>query len=624
MKAISRAAAGLALLLCATSDAGAFIHHGNPVAVTPPATQYPLSNYQALPNGWPGLSTTMPIGVWLQKPQLTSAGVDYSGAYADLSHAAAASGINVMVGLFGSPPYPEGFGTDSGEMAAIKGTPGMKVIAGVIADTSSNSTTNSVTSLLSLVNGLSAQANLIGIGLGDEPNCGNTAFIPPTTAANLGQFPATVTAGKVYDSTRIWYSNFFQKDHYTSCPTQLSNAFASLNINSHDTYEMTSPFVGFTNPGLGTLPAHAEPSDFISRPRDWLWYGGLQTRLMIEQQTTPVPYWAFIGSGGDDLASSYGPQTFTATVTSGSSTIVNVSAAQSGNDTNVVTIFTTSWLNSGAKNVKLTGTGIPATTCVIAITDTTHATLGQCGTSTPTNATATTSGGFEEVTIASQGAGDISSCLHAFNICLASGNSYRDALADVSAMLWQRIINGAYAPEWFCYDTVSPSFCLGASAGGTDATNAQANIAYLDTTLQSFAALIQLPHVGQCSMQDDDGVTLHTSCTQGILTLATNTAGCPAQSIVNTDPLTGDKIVISQTDRASTTTNNCGVSAGATITTTLSGLATQVATVLYDSNSKYDPTHDTTGATHTLSGGAFTDTLGDNGDSYRTKIYRVH
>jgi hypothetical protein len=62
----------------------------------------------------------------------------------------------------------------------------------------------------------------------------------------------------------------------------------------------------------------------------------------------------------------------------------------------------------------------------------------------------------------------------------------------------------------------------------------------------------------------------------------------------------------------------------ATMTFTLTGHAGQVATVVYDSNAKYDPTHSSVGNTFTLNGsGQFSDTFGANGHSYQPKIYMI-
>jgi hypothetical protein len=62
----------------------------------------------------------------------------------------------------------------------------------------------------------------------------------------------------------------------------------------------------------------------------------------------------------------------------------------------------------------------------------------------------------------------------------------------------------------------------------------------------------------------------------------------------------------------------------ATMTFTLSGYAGAKATVVYDSDAKYDPTHSSVGNTFTLnSSGQFSDTFGANSDNYQPKIYTI-
>jgi hypothetical protein len=60
------------------------------------------------------------------------------------------------------------------------------------------------------------------------------------------------------------------------------------------------------------------------------------------------------------------------------------------------------------------------------------------------------------------------------------------------------------------------------------------------------------------------------------------------------------------------------------MTFTLSGYAGKTATVVYDSNAQYDPTHSSVGNTFTLNGsGQFSDTFGANGHNYQPKIYMI-
>jgi hypothetical protein len=115
-------------------------------------------------------------------------------------------------------------------------------------------------------------------------------------------------------------------------------------------------------------------------------------------------------------------------------------------------------------------------------------------------------------------------------------------------------------------------------------------------------------------------LTISTSCSNGILTYATGTSTCPGMALAKT--YSGAAWLFVESDRTSMSGGGCA--SGATFTATLTGLAGKTATVEYDSNSQYDPTHDTTGNTHSLNGSAqFTDTLGANSDSYEVKIYKV-
>jgi hypothetical protein len=62
----------------------------------------------------------------------------------------------------------------------------------------------------------------------------------------------------------------------------------------------------------------------------------------------------------------------------------------------------------------------------------------------------------------------------------------------------------------------------------------------------------------------------------------------------------------------------------ATMTFTLAGYAGQTATVVYDSNARYDPAHSSVGATFTLNASAqFSDAFGANGHNYQPKIYKI-
>jgi len=60
------------------------------------------------------------------------------------------------------------------------------------------------------------------------------------------------------------------------------------------------------------------------------------------------------------------------------------------------------------------------------------------------------------------------------------------------------------------------------------------------------------------------------------------------------------------------------------MTFTMIGLAGKTATVAYDTNAQYDPTHSGVGSTFVLNGSSqFSDTFGANGNNYQTKIYQI-
>jgi hypothetical protein len=61
-----------------------------------------------------------------------------------------------------------------------------------------------------------------------------------------------------------------------------------------------------------------------------------------------------------------------------------------------------------------------------------------------------------------------------------------------------------------------------------------------------------------------------------------------------------------------------------TLTFSLSGLAGKTATVVYDSDARYDPGYSELGNTFPLSSaGAFSDLFGKQGDNYQVKIYSI-
>jgi hypothetical protein len=80
--------------------------------------------------------------------------------------------------------------------------------------------------------------------------------------------------------------------------------------------------------------------------------------------------------------------------------------------------------------------------------------------------------------------------------------------------------------------------------------------------------------------------------------------------------LNGVTYVLAQSDRRSPT--------GAAFTFTLQGLAGRTATVIYDSDSQYDPANSIQGNQIQLTGTAqFSDTFGAHNDHYQVKIYSI-
>ena len=183
----------------------------------------------------------------------------------------------------------------------------------------------------------------------------------------------------------------------------------------------------------------------------------------------------------------------------------------------------------------------------------------------------------------------------------------------VNAEVWMSIINGATGIEWFCEDTTAAyAYCIG-QGNSAGALAAQANVTYVNSSLKTYAAIINSTIVGICTMITGTVYTNHnSSCTNGILTMATGTSTVPGSALAKS--YGGATYLFAQPAR----------NGSAAFTFTLSGLAGKVATVVYDSNSQYDSANTSVGATFTLNGSAqFTDTFGANSDNYQVKIYKV-
>jgi len=542
---------------------------------------YASSLYSPWQNGPPQSPNFFPLSVWVQSPTVSG----HSGSYPTIADAVAGTKMNIFLGLEG---WPEGFGTDKGELEAIKAN-NLYVVGGTNTPYNENNQPTSVASMLALADSIGAQANLIGYNAGDEPSCG-----PPNTMENV---PAIVQAISNYDSTRIvtynetawmlWPPGWYGQ----TCMSQMLDALQATSIGSFDLYPATSPWM----PQAAYFPSSETKSDFLSVPNDTVWAQGVTTQAIIHDGRSGQPAWVFVEAGGDNLGFSSQDNIFAGGVTDGSTTLTNASGWSS---------FTSTWLG-----LTVSGAGIPANTTITSIIDATHAVMSAPATATAASESIAVTGGTVTT-------GD---CVASANLCVVNGNEYRPTPAQVFAEVWMSIINGANGIEYFCHDSLSDSFCLGDQSGGAPATVTQENLTYIDSVVQRFANRLNAPTTGLCSMQQinytSGALSTTTSCANGILTMATNNSAVPGMALVK--QYNGKTFLFAQSDRRSST--------GAQFTYTLAGLAGHTAEIVYDSNARYDPHNDSKGTTFALNGEAqFEDVLGANGDDYQVKIYRIN
>ena len=347
-----------------------------------------------------------------------------------------------------------------------------------------------------------------------------------------------------------------------------------------------------TNPYLGGSVGFPK-SDFLSVPNDTLFMQDIMVEGLIHYASPGQPVWTFVESGSDNLGFSGASNSTTARVANGSRTLTLTSNW---------TKFTSTWVG-----LTIAGPGIPANTTVRSIIDGAHLTMSNAATSTNASATVTITGGVNN-----------SDCVASVNLCVAQGNEYRATPAQVNSEVWMSIISGANGIEYFCHDTIASTFCL--AGGNTPASIVvQQNLTYVNTNVLNYAPMLNSQTVGQCSMQHQNyttaaGYTTTTSCTGGILTMVTTNAALPGLALVKT--YNGVTYLFAQSDRRS--------AYGAYFNFTLAGMGSKKATVVYDSDAHYDPSHSTQGASHPLNGaGTFSDTLGANHDDYQVKIYAI-
>jgi hypothetical protein len=470
---------------------------------------------------------------------------------------------------------------------------------------------------------------LLGYNAGDEPNMCDASQIPEISA--LEGFDPT---RPVLLNTTRWFFGW-------NCNlAQATSLWTSISINSFDEYTTVDQNLALV-PQIQTL---FTKSDFRSASNDLLFLRGLLVQSARAIQKPGAPLWVFGEAGGDAWVSPYNTMV---DQTGNGAAVLSVGSTKIVNNTGF-SKFTDSWVGMG-----LQGQGIPPGTTLAAVGATVAFGVDGCTHATCTEATmsaaATTSNSAATVSVVGgnlargDGVGAPGrDCVDRLNLCLVSGQEYRTWPSEVNALAWMSIINGATGIEWFCHDFWSASFCLSdissynvqAFGLGPDkarseqaAANAAAsNLAYVNKSILQFAPIINSPTIGYCSMDsviDPANYLIATSsgCTGGVLTMSEHAGyAVPGNALVKT--YAGAVYLIAQSTRRGPGAYDFN----------LLGQAGKVATVVYDSNTRYDPAYSALGKTFPLTGGgSFTDTLGlgrnptwgDPTDGYQTKIYRI-
>lgn len=623
----------------------------------------------ALLAGSASAAPQFPIGLWWEAP-LTK---DAVGGQTEAA-ATAASNFTILYGFSGitggMSPWPETVGADRGELALIKSL-GLYVVAGPHVPYNDNTQPNSISSVVTLANSIGAQANVLGYAPEDEEptsgNCGAVTGKPITFA----MVPGVVAKFAVWDPTRPTYLNttgWMFNNSTIQCFAAAVTAVQSVAVASADAFPV----------GRVAHVQYALPSDFLTVGNDTLWSEELAVQGLRMIAAGGQPVWAYVEGGGDNLVSGTF-NTMQAGVSNGSNVLVNAYfGGQAWNSTALATKFTAAWvgltvsgvgiptgttitsiidvnhavmsntiattactpaqiplvLTAGSTAVTMqpgycpaftapgyafrpvVGNGIPAGTTFGNAIDATHITMSQPATITG-NSYAISAAQSEAVTITGGaklwglGTGD---CVAARNLCVVQGNEYRATPPQVNAEVWMALISGAQGILYFCGDSSAYEFCLGAGAD-PGALISQANVAYVNSNILSYAAVLNSPTIGACSLRkliNSGGmVTISPSCTGGVLSLSSNTA------------TPGLAMVKSASGQAYLFAMSSARGQGATLSFIVAGFGGKTATVVYDSDARYDPSHSTVGHVIPMNAiGAFSDQFG-YGDDYQVRIYTI-
>jgi hypothetical protein len=587
----------------------AFSYKGNSASVNNPV--FPQTAYQAYSNGWPGNPSVFPVAMWLVNP-VVSGPLYYTGAYSNAAQAEVGNGINIQLGLYGWPEYPT---KDSGEAAALATAPTLKFIGGGSIAYKTNKGAQTVAAAQAVAASAGVSGQMIGYLVGDEPNCDNSGSSNPSGLAASG-VPAAITAVNRYDSTRFayfgslgWQQWYLSNTAASSCGgsrTAKFNALTEPFPNSFDVYPGISAFeltrTGCPSGAHVTRGNYAATNPPVYWDCDWETGESIANAYMIQVlKGVNKPVWIFLAGQNDALGFSGGANSccWTATLTSGSTTLTNTT-------TNPLVSFTAA-LFDGLTVTDSLGC-IPANTTLTGTpSDANHMTMTHAATSPCTKNTS------DSITITGGDDGNRHGCkLPPVNMCAPFGNRFRDLPQQVNDMAWGGVINGGMGLEYFPQDSVSGSFSLGGSQGGRLSAAVPANLQYINATMQTYAAVLQQPAIARVSMINPTDQTTVSTRTSGILTMATGAAAVPGWAALYSS---GGKLYLF--------VEQCRLGS-ATFTYTLKGYAGKVATIVYDSDGRYNAPGNV-GATFTLNGSAqFSDTLASTAtQAYQVKGYTI-